>query len=120
MNGNANGTNDSDARFKVDKSVARMAFDGLLALVVAAVGFLVSGIHSELRDMKVRDAEHTASIALIRERLPLEYVRMDLYVRDRQEMMSLLRTIDSNVREHRERATEANGIRIPPLPHPAH
>lgn len=99
--------------FKLDKQVARMAFDGLLAIVVASVGFLVAGINSELREIKARDAEQAAAISLMRERLPIDYVRMDLYMRDRQELRAILERIDSNVREHRERGTEGNEIRIP-------
>lgn len=96
--------------WKLDKAVLRMVFDAALAVVVGVVGFLVSGIHNELSSIKSRDEEHGAAIATIRERLPLEYVRMDLYVRDRQEMMNLLRDIDRNVREHREaRIENSNG-----------
>jgi hypothetical protein len=40
----------------------------------------------------------------LRERLPLEYVRLDIYLRDRQEMRQVLDRIDNNVREHRENA----------------
>jgi hypothetical protein len=89
--------------FKFDKSIVRMAFDAVLALVVGVVGFLVTGLNGEIRDMRLKDTEHAAALTSIRERLPVEYVRMDLYIRDRQEMMGLLREIDRNVREHRER-----------------
>jgi hypothetical protein len=91
--------------WRIDRAVLRMVFDAALAVVVGVVGFLVTGINGELRDVRVRNEEHTAAIANIRERLPLEYVRMDLYVRDRQEMMTLLRDIDRNIREHRERTS---------------
>lgn len=97
---------DESTGWRFDKSVIRMAFDALLALVVASVGFMVNGLYGELREIKMRDLEHAAAIATIRERLPLEYVRMDLYIRDRQEMMALLRGIDQNVREHREGVSE--------------
>lgn len=95
--------------FKFDKSVVRMAFDAALAIVVAAVGFMVNGVYTELRDMQSVDAQHTAAIAIMRERLPIEYVRMDMYLRDRQEMLQILQRIDANVRDHRER-TLTNGF----------
>lgn len=97
---------DEPEGFKFDKSVIRMVFDTVLALIVATVGYTVNGIHNELRDIKSRDDAHDAALALIREKLPLEYVRLDIYLRDRQEMRDILNRIDTNVREHRERVAE--------------
>lgn len=85
-----------------------MAFDAVLALVVASVGYTVHGIHGELDSIKAKDKEHADALSNMRERLPLDYVRMDLYMRDRQEMKAVLDRIDMNVREHRER-TGTNG-----------
>ena len=92
--------------FKLDKAIVRMVFDAVLALVVAVVGFVVTNIHADLREMKSRNDLQETALAALRERLPLEYVRLDIYLRDRQEMRQILDRIDTNVREHRERAAE--------------
>jgi len=92
----------SPSGFRIDKSIVRMGFDAVLALVVGTVGFMVYGIHGELRDIKAHDQKQAEAIATIRERMPIDYVRMDLYMRDRQEMRDILNRIDQNVREHRE------------------
>jgi hypothetical protein len=86
----------------VDKAVLRMAFDTALAVVVGLVGFFVAGINAELQSIKAKDQQHSEAIANMRERLPIDYVRMDLYMRDRQELRQILDRIDQNVREHRE------------------
>lgn len=97
--------------FHFDKTIARMAFDAMLTIAVAAVGFMVSRGVEEIRDLRARADTAETSMAVMRERLPLEYVRIEAYVRDRQEMMTLLRDIDRNVREHRENV--ANGRALP-------
>ena len=98
------GDNDTERGFKVDKAILRMVFDAVLALVVAVVGFVVTGIHNDLRSIQQRSEAHDIALATLRERLPLEYVRLDTYLRDRQEIRAILERIDMNVREHRERS----------------
>jgi hypothetical protein len=97
---------DEPQGFKFDKTVLRMVFDAVLALVVAVVGYTVNGIHKDIDSIKARDDLHDIALASLRERLPIEYVRMDMYMRDRQEMRAILDRIDTNVREHRERQQE--------------
>jgi hypothetical protein len=108
------GNGDEDqSGFKLDKSVVRMVFDAVLALVVATVGYTMHGISNEITSIKVRDKEHADALSLLREKLPLEYVRMDLYLRDRQEMRAVLDRIDVNVREHRERREDQSKAQLP-------
>jgi len=100
-----NGDDEADG-WRFDRQVVRMAFDAILALVVGTVGYTVYGINNELRDMRTRDQQHSEAITMMRERMPIEYVRMDLYMRDRAELREVLNRIDQNVREHRENASE--------------
>jgi hypothetical protein len=93
---------EEDQGWRFDRQVVRMAFDAILALVVGTVGWIVYGINGELRDIKIHDKQQAEAIAAMRERLPVEYVRMDLYMRDRAELREVLNRIDNNVREHRE------------------
>lgn len=105
-----NGDEEQTQGFKIDRAVLRMAFDAVLALVVGVVGFVVTGIHSDLRGIQARSEAHDIALATLRERLPLEYVRLDTYLRDRQEMRAILERIDQNVREHREKSLNGGGL----------
>jgi len=80
----------------------RIAFDALLSIVVGTVGLIVYDVRQDIKDMQTHAAVQDAAIALVRERMPIEYVRMDVYIRDRAEIRESLARIEAL---HREAAT---------------
>jgi tetrahydromethanopterin S-methyltransferase subunit G len=90
-------------------NVGRMVFDGVLAIVVAATGWYVSGIAAKLERLDSADVEIRASAAARAERLPLEYVRKDEYRADINEIKRLLENIDRKVDRKQDRPVERVG-----------
>jgi hypothetical protein len=80
-------------------ALIRIAFDLLLSLVVGTVGLIVYDVRQDIKDMQAHAAIQDAAIALVRERMPIEYVRMDVYIRDRVEIRESLARIEALHRE---------------------
>lgn len=93
----------------ISPATVRMVFDAVLALVVASVGFIVVDVKNDIESMQAKSTAQELAIAQIRERLPIEYVRMEQYIRDRAEIRESLMRIEALLREH----SNGNGVRIP-------
>lgn len=90
-------------------NIVRMVFDASLAFIVAATGYYVSGIATELKDLKLVDTELRGQISAVRERQPIDYVRKEEYRSDIVEIKRLLENIDRKVDRKQDRPIERVG-----------
>jgi len=88
-------------------ALGRMVFDATLAIVVAAVGYFVSGIAAEIKELKTTDTTLRSEISAIRERQPIDYVRKEEYRSDIVDIKRLLERIEGKVDRKQDRATES-------------
>ena len=87
-------------------ALGRMVFDATLAIVVAAVGYFVSGIATEIKELKTTDTTLRSEISAIRERQPIDYVRKEEYRSDIVDIKRLLERIEGKVDRKQDRASE--------------
>lgn len=71
-------------------NVGRMVFDAALAVAMLIIGIWVNSATNESRETAKALAELRAEAAMIRERLPIDYVRSSAYERDIGEIRRLL------------------------------
>lgn len=97
-------------------AVGRMVFDAVLAITVAATGWYVSIIYSEIKDLKSADTSIRAEISQVRERTPIEYVRRDEYRSDIADIKRILERIEAKVdgKADRSETTPSNARRVAP------
>lgn len=92
-------------------AIGRMVFDAALAIIVAATGYYVSGIATELKELKAVDTQIRAEAASRAERLPLEYVRKEEYKSDIGDIKRLLERIESKVDRKADRSEASASVR---------
>lgn len=77
--------------------LGRMVFDGALALSMLVVGIWVNSATNESRETAKAIAELRVEAAMIRERLPIDYVRSTAYERDVAEIRRLLEKLNDKI-----------------------
>lgn len=92
-------------------AISRMVFDAVLAIVVAATGYYVSTIATEIKELKTTDIVLRSEISTIRERQPIDYVRKEEYRSDIVDIKRLLERIESKVDRKQDRPVSSGSWR---------
>lgn len=79
------------------RNTMRMVFDGILTIVVAAVGYVAVGVRTDLIELRAQDGTLRQELSQIRERLPIEYVRSERYIADILDIKATLLRIEAKL-----------------------
>lgn len=97
-------SDDSEDKRSSAAAVGRMVFDAVLAIVVAATGYYVTGIATDLKGLRDEDTKIRAEAASFREQVARDNVRKDEYRTDIAEVKRLLERIEAKVDRKVDRA----------------